>query len=354
MVPSTLTMTPDRITKWAIEQQLPQYRITQALKAVVKEGIQSWEALSTWPKALREKAQAELPIQSLTVHKVLVSSQKNAIKAALKTADGNLIETVLMQPKPEGDWTTCISSQVGCAMACTFCATGKMGLMRNLTAEEITDQVLFWIQYMHEHNLGERPFNIVYMGMGEPLNNWKEVDESVRLLTSTFEYGDRHISISTSGIVTIIPKLAKAWPQVNLAISLHSANNDQRSKLMPVNKSFDLIKLQNALIQYFEITNRKVFLEYILLNGINDTSRNVKEIVKFVEAVGKPKLLHVNLIVYNKTKSDYVETPRDHASQFRDALLAAGVSASIRKNLGRDIAGACGQLAGEEKEEKKS
>lgn len=340
-------MLPSTITQFAEKNGLQQYRINQAVEAIVKKGIQKWSDLSTWSKDLREKAEIELPIQSLTVHKILVSSQKNAIKAALKTRDGQIIETVLMQPKPDDAWTTCISSQVGCAMACTFCATGKLGLMRNLSAEEIADQVLFWIQYMHEHKLGERPNNIVYMGMGEPLNNWKEVDESLRLLTGTYGYGDRHISISTSGIVVMIPKLAKAWPQVNLAISLHAANDDDRSALMPVNRSFNLSKLQEALKQYFEITNRKVFLEYILLDKINDTPKHARDLGKFIEGINKPQLLHVNLIVYNKTKSDFSETPRDHAQQFLNLLKRMGISATIRKNLGRDIAGACGQLAGD-------
>lgn len=341
-------MLPSTISQFAEKNGLQQYRINQAVEAIVKKGIRKWSDLSTWSKDLREKAEAELPIQSLSVHKVLVSSQKNAIKAALKTRDGNLIETVLMKTKLDEDaWTTCISSQVGCAMACSFCATGKMGLMRNLTAEEIADQVLFWIQYMHEHDLGERPHNIVYMGMGEPLNNWKEVDESLRLLTGTYGYGDRHISISTSGIVVMIPKLAKAWPQVNLAISLHAANDEDRSAMMPVNRSFNLSKLQDALRQYFEITNRKVFLEYILLDRVNDSAKHARDLAKFIEGIGKPQLLHVNLIVYNKTKSSYIETPREHAQQFLNLLKRMGISATIRKNLGRDIAGACGQLAGE-------
>lgn len=340
-------MHPQHIQKFAADNGLPEYRVKQAIQAIVEKGLQHWTDLSTWSKGLREKAEQELPIQSLTVHKILVSSQRNAIKAALKTRDGNIIETVLMQPKPDEAWTTCISSQVGCAMACTFCATGKMGLMRNLTSEEIADQVLFWIQYMHEHDLGERPHNIVYMGMGEPLNNWTELDASLKLLTNVYGYGDRHISVSTSGIVVMIPKLAKAWPQVNLAISLHAANDEDRSALMPVNRSFNLSKLSDALKQYFEITNRKVFLEYILLHAINDTPKHARQLAKFIEGIHKPQLLHVNLIVYNKTASDFIETPRDHASQFRDLLKSMGVSATIRKNLGRDIAGACGQLAGE-------
>jgi len=341
-------MSPHKIQQFLADQHQPAYRMQQAVDAICKNGVSSFNDLSLWPKPLRDAAAAALPILTVTPKKVLASSAKNAFKAALTLADGNVIESVLMQPKP-GLWTTCISSQVGCTMGCTFCATGKLGLMRNLTAEEITDQVLFWIHYMHANKIEGHVGNIVYMGMGEPFANWTQVDKSLQVLTDpkVFGIGDRHISISTSGIVTGIPLLAKAWPQVNLAISLHVANDDERSEMMPVNKSFSLQKIQKALRDYFQITNRKVFLEYILLNGKNDTPRHAKELIAFVEALEKPQLLHVNLIVYNKTKSNYEETPREQAREFAQMLQRAGVSVTIRKNIGRDIAAACGQLAGE-------
>lgn len=342
-----MAMSPYKIQEFLVAQKQPAYRLKQAIDAFCQKGVTSFSDVPGWPAALKEAAK-EMQVLTCTPKKVLASSAKNAFKAALALADGNIIESVLMQPKP-GLWTTCISSQVGCAMACTFCATGKLGLMRNLTAEEITDQVLFWMQYMHEHKLDGHVNNIVYMGMGEPLANWVEVDKSLQVLTDpqVFNFGDRHISISTSGIVHMIPRLAKAWPQVNLALSLHNANNDERTALMPVNESFSLPKLQKALKDYFHITNRKVFLEYILLDGKNDTPRHAKELVKFIQGIDQPHLLHVNLIVYNKTKSNYRETPRERAREFADMLKKDGVHATIRKNLGRDIAGACGQLAGE-------
>lgn len=340
-------MSPEKIQEFLVEQHQPAYRLQQAIDAVYQHGASSLSEVTGWPQALREAA-AHLPVLTCTPKKVLVSSAKNAFKAALVLADGNVVESVLMQPKP-GLWTACISSQVGCGMGCTFCATGKLGLMRNLTAEEITDQVLFWKQYMKQHKLIGHVNNIVYMGMGEPFANWGEVDKSLRVFTDpkVFAFGDRHISISTSGIAPGIPRLAKEWPQVNLALSLHAANDDDRSAMMPVNKSFSLKKLQEALQEYFRISNRKVFLEYILLNGKNDTPMHAKELITFIQAIDKSYLLHVNLIVYNKTKSSYEETPREKAREFAQILKKAGVHATIRKNLGRDIAGACGQLAGE-------
>ena len=340
-------MSPYKLQEFLAAQKQPAYRLQQAIDAVCQNGVSSFGDITGWPASLREAAKS-IPVLTCTPKKVLASSAKNAFKAALTLADGNVIESVLLSPKP-GLWSTCISSQVGCAMGCTFCATGKMGLLRNLTAEEITDQVLFWMQYMKQEKLEGHVRNIVYMGMGEPLNNWVEVDKSLQVLTDpkVFGFGDRHISISTSGIAHMIPRLAKKWPQVNLALSLHVANDDERSELMPVNKSFSLQKLQNALQEYFTITNRKVFLEYILLDGKNDSERHAKELITFVQALDKPNLLHVNLIVYNKTKSTYSETPRERAREFAELLESEGVHTTIRKNLGRDIAGACGQLAGE-------
>lgn len=342
-------MSPERIHQFLAEHKQPSFRLKQAMGAFCIDGADSFEAVTTWSKDLRALATEKVvPLMSVKEKKFLRSSQKNAFKALLSLTDGNVIETVLMSPKP-GLWTTCISSQVGCAMACTFCATGKLGLMRNLTPEEITDQVLFWIQFMKREGIDERLSNIVYMGMGEPMANLNNVEESMRILTKpdVFNFGDRHLSISTSGLTPGIVKLGKNWPQVNLAVSLHVANNDERTAMMPVNKAFNLEKLQAALKEYFQYSNRKVFLEYILLKDQNDTPRHARELAKFIEGIEKPHLLHVNLIVYNKTNSKYEETSREHAREFLEMLRKMNVHATIRKNLGRDIQGACGQLAGE-------
>lgn len=341
-------MSPEKIQEFIAKHKQPSYRAQQAITMIVEGNITTVEELSVWPKNLRQAAETEVPLLTISNKRLLRSSTDQAFKALLKLADGNVLETVLMAPKP-GLWTTCISSQVGCAMACTFCATGKLGLVRNLTAEEITDQVLFWIQFMKQEKLPGHLNNIVYMGMGEPMANLPEVEKSLSILTdpNVFGFGQRHISVSTSGLIPGMIKLAKDWPQVNLALSLHSANDAERSAMMPVNKRFNLEKLQRALQTYFEHTNRKVFLEYILLNGKNDTPRHAEELIDFIQKIGKPHLLHVNLIVYNKTDSEYEETPREQARIFAEALRAKGVNATIRKNLGRDIQGACGQLAGE-------
>src|SRR3989339_959386 len=318
-------MSPEQITKFTQQYKQPAFRVQQAIEAFCVHGASSFQDITPWPKALREAAEKELQALSLKEEQVLRSGSKAAYKALLKLPDGNYVETVLLSPKP-GLWSTCISSQVGCGMGCTFCATGKLGFMRNLTAEEICDQVLFWMQYMKKHNLDGRLNNIVYMGMGEPFANYAEVNKSLQILTNpkVFNFGDRHISVSTSGLVPGIIQLAKQWPQVNLAISLHATNDTERSEMMPINNTYNIKKLQNALKKYFQYTNRKVFLEYILLKDKNDTPRHAKELAEFVQAVEKPHLLHVNLIVYNKTASKFEETPRERAQQFCNLLKRHG------------------------------
>ncbi|MCM8541220.1 MAG: 23S rRNA (adenine(2503)-C(2))-methyltransferase RlmN [Lentisphaeraceae bacterium] len=339
-------MDSKRIDKIVEKYGLQNFRAKQLKKAFFEDYVSDYDQVSTLKKDLRDKLKEEEPILCMSEHVVQESSDKRTFKALLKLEDGRYIETVLMSPKPD-HWTACISSQVGCAMACTFCATGSMGLLRNLTSEEISDQVLFWKQFIKKRNLDARLQNIVYMGMGEPFHNKTKVFESIGELNNpdTFNIGARHISVSTSGLLKPIYELAEKFPQVNLAISLHAANDKLRTDLMPINKSFPLDKLAEALTDYLATTNRKMFIEYILLDNDNDSLENAEELVQFVRKVQPQKLLHVNLIVYNQTDSHHRQASRDTATKFKDYLVDKGVSTTIRKNLGRDIDGACGQLA---------
>jgi len=252
-----------------------------------------------------------------------------------------------MSPKP-GLWTACISSQVGCAMKCSFCATGTMGLTRNLSSEEITDQVLFWRIFIAKNDISaDRLNNIVYMGMGEPLHNTGNVFESLEELTSedTFNIGSRHISVSTSGLLKGVQQMAERFPQVNLALSLHAAKDELRSSIMPVNKAFDLEKIRACLNEYIDTTHRKVFIEYVLLEGENNEIKHAEQLATFLKSLKRPELTHTNLIVYNETESDHKGSTKEKADMFRNKLKSKGLSVTIRKNLGRDIDGACGQLA---------
>lgn len=348
-----------KLEQFLLENNLPKFRLGQIQKSIFQDGVASFSEISTLSKELREKMEKEMKLFSFEVEKVLVAKDGQSMKALLKLADGNLIETVLISPKP-GIWSACISCQVGCAMGCRFCATGKMGFKRDLTTEEITDQILFWRQYLNKNfqlfknlklkikNYNISVGNIVYMGMGEPFNNWKNVSESINILIDEklFGFGSRSISVSTSGVASGIERMANEFPQVNLAISLHFASDEKRDRFMPVNKKDNLENLKLALKKYFTITNRKVFLEYIMLDGINDTALDAKKLSDFVYSIGNTHLLHVNLIRYNTTSEDLKPSSKTRTQLFKQELEKHRINATIRKSLGEEIQAACGQLAG--------
>lgn len=369
----------NRLEKVLKENNQPGFRLSQIRKAIYQDGFSEWAEISTISKNLREILKEEIDILSFSAEEVLVSKDKRSIKALLKLKDGNLIETVLISPKP-GDWSACISSQVGCPLGCGFCATGRGGFKRNLTSEEITDQVLFWRQYMannfefrisnFESNSNDKisnlkldhskfkidsklkiknsKFSVVYMGMGEPFLNWDNVSQSMKDLINPelFGFGSRSISVSTAGIPEGIEKMAAEFGQVNLAISLHFPTDAGRSKFMPINKKFNLSELMNSLRTYVRTCNRKVFLEYIMLDGINDSMDDADNLIKYVKSIGKLQLFHVNLIRYNATSGELQPSPAGVVREFRDYLSRNGISVTTRKSLGEDIQGACGQLAG--------
>lgn len=334
-----------KLEKYLLEGKMPSFRIKQIKKAVFQDGISSFEKISTLPKDLREKLEKEFNILSFEVVEILESRDGQSVKALLKTHDENLIETVLISPKP-GNWSACISCQVGCQMGCRFCATGSMGFRRDLSAEEISDQILFWTQLLKDKK--QKLDTVVYMGMGEPFNNWENVAESIRIMTDKdlFGFGSRSISVSTSGIANGILKLADDFPQVNLAISLHFADDKKRSHYMPVNQKDNLENLKNALQKYFQKTKRKIFIEYILLENVNDGISDAQNLSMYLKSIGNPHLLHVNLIRYNTTSAGLKPSSKTRTYRFKEILEGSGISATIRKSLGEEIKGACGQLAG--------
>ena len=347
-------MNNENLTRILVKNNQPSYRTAQIQKAIYEEGVSSFLEISTISKELRERLAKELSILSFTVEKVLVAKDNCSIKALLKLADGEKIETVLLSPLPN-KWSVCISSQVGCALNCQFCATGKSGFKRNLTAEEITDQVLFWRQYLNENFKFQisnfKLTNIVYMGMGEPFLNWEEVRKSLQDLVDKklFAFGSRSISVSTAGIPEGISKFADEFPQVNLAISLHFASDVKRNAYMPINKKYNLASLKKALQNYFGKTNRQVFIEYVMLAGINDSEEDAYALSTYLKSIGNRELLHVNLIAYNETGSLFKASSGNKTHLFKDCLEKGGMSVTIRKSLGAEVEGACGQLAGEGK-----
>jgi len=347
-----------KLEQFLKDNNQPKFRMGQIKKAVFQDGASSFSDITTLSNDLREMLEKEMKILSFDVEKVLVAKNKQSMKALLRLEDGNLIETVLLSQRPSSaeasaGKSACISCQVGCQMGCRFCATGKMGFKRNLIAEEITDQILFWKQYLKKNDIPGSFSNIVYMGMGEPFNNWEEVSASIRNLIDPdlFGFGSRSISVSTAGIAEGIERMAQEFPQVNLAISLHFATDEKRGEFMPINKKDNLESLRMALRKYFESTKRKVFLEYVMLEGTNDSPNDAFNLAKYIKSIGKLQLLHVNLIRYNTTSDPpaggLTPSSRIRTERFRAELERYGIPVTIRKSLGEEIQGACGQLAGE-------
>lgn len=329
--------------------KLPLYRINQIRQAVYEKGISCWEEAGNLPACLRQSLTENIKILSFDVVKVRSSKIDKVFKALLKLRDGNKIETVLM--KPGKTWSVCVSSQSGCPLGCAFCATGKMGFKRHLTDEEISDQVLFWFQYLKKHNLGERISNVVFMGMGEPLLNYVNVVKAVHTLSSSdyLNIGQRHISISTSGIADKFFNIAQDLPQVNLALSLHNADNEERTRLMPVNRKYNLDIIKEKLEEYLARTGREVFIEYTVIEGENNSPAHVRKLGKWINSLRDNYLLHVNLIACNAAVGKAVATQQTSVKKFARALKAMNINVSIRKSLGSDIEAACGQLAAKEK-----
>lgn len=332
------------------DHNYPKFRIKQIVNAVFDRGINSFSDIGQIPKEMREDLDKNIAILPFDVLHVAVSKKSDAIKALLKLEDDHIIETVLIAPKP-GRWSACISCQVGCAMACEFCATGKLGIKRDLTADEITSQVLFWRQYLMSKKIDGEFNNIVYMGMGEPFMNWENVKESIEMLTDEqlFNFPRRGISVSTSGVVPGIKKFADECPQINLAISLHFASDEKRSQYMPVNRGYGLEQLKESLQYYFSKNNRKIFIEYIMLDDINDSKEDAILLAEFLKEIGKTHLLHVNLIRYNSIGEGFDPSNKNVVREFQKILQDKNVPCTIRKSVGDDIHGACGQLAGAKK-----
>lgn len=315
----------------------PKYRIDQVNKIIYKDALPDWNKATVLPSQLKIKLEREA---ALRINEDFYKSQEDeTVKALITLEDGLQIETVLMRSKNSRN-TVCISSQVGCPLACTFCATGKMGFKRNLSVSEIVEQVILFERYLKESK--QKITNVVFMGMGEPFLNYENVILAIKILNDPgkFNLGARRISVSTAGIPSFIKKFAIDAPECNLAISLHAANSPLRSSLMPINNAYGLNEVMEAVDYYLAVTNRKVMLEYILIGGVNDSLEDVSDLAKLT----KNRLVHVNLIPYNPTGT-YKTASRETSDRFRSNLKQLGVSVTQRFRFGTDINAACGQLA---------
>lgn len=332
-----------KVKKYIREKNYPSYRYQQIKDAVFSGRVSSFSEINVLPKSIRDDFEKNLNFFSIKLLSVFSSRQKNAFKFLFSLSDGNKIETMLFE-KGKGSWVVCLSTQVGCPIGCAFCASGKKGFKRNLNFEEICDEFLFSKKYLIEKKLGQIK-KVVYMGIGEPLINYDNLITSIKVLNDYFDIGKRNISVSTFGYIPRITQFAKDMSQVNLALSLHSAVEEKRKKLIPMASKYLLSDLQKALRAYLEITNRKIFIEYVMLRGINDRIKDVYNIIKFIDGISKRKYFTVNLIPYNKTSSNFSSSSKTRIKEFSNLLISEGINSTIRKSYGLDIQGACGQLA---------
>ncbi len=336
---SLLGMFPHELEKLMLAWEQPAYRGRQLFGELHRRGVLDPLAMTELPVALRERLHVTRSEELRRLH----SLDGLTSKLLLKLHDGEQIEAVGMKTAPTGGRKTiCVSTQAGCAMGCVFCVTGQFGFARNLEAGEIVEQVLRF------NDPAQPVTNLVFMGMGEPLANYDEFLRAVRLLTHPegLHLGARRITVSTSGLVPQILRLASEGLQIGLAISLHAANDEQRSELMPVNRRWPIHELLGAADHYFERTGRRVSYEYTLMAGKNDSDANADELVRLLAGRGA----HVNLIPLNPTEDGSLHAPStQRALAFEARLRRAGITATIRINRGRDILAACGQLRLSEK-----
>ncbi len=353
-----LGLTLPQLQQWLAERGEAGFRAKQIYDWLYAKLATDFSQMTNLPKALRERLAEEANIGPGIVRSELHSKDDRTRKILLELADGKLIESVLMLYPPLGEGsaraTVCVSTQAGCAFGCTFCATGQMGFDRHLSAGEIVAQVLYFARELRATPWsaaglpGSTPIdhitNIVLMGMGEPLHNYDNVLQALRILNSVegFHLGARSMTVSTVGLVPAIRKLSNEPLQVNLAISLHAPTDELRGRTMPVNRKYPLKELLAACADYIAATRRQVTFEYVLLAGVNDTPEYAHKLGELLAPLGQ--FAHVNCIPVNATSADYKTPGPESIRAFRDILFEHHVSNSVRAERGDDIAAACGQL----------
>jgi 23S rRNA (adenine2503-C2)-methyltransferase len=323
---------PDELAQLLGEE--PTYRVSQVFDGL-HAGLRTPEELTTLPLALRASLEAQLP-SALSIEQESTSDASATTKWAFRLHDGAVIETVLMAYRDRV--TVCVSSQAGCAMGCTFCATGQGGFSRHLSTGEIVEQVVVAARAA----LPRRLSNIVFMGMGEPLANYDRVLAAVRRINGPLGIGARKMTISTVGVVPGIRRLAREDLEVGLAVSLHAANDAKRDALVPLNRRYPLGQLADACEAYVDATHRRLSFEWALIDGVNDTDTDVAQLAAYARALRA----HVNLIPLNPTPGYLVRgSSPERVRTFAEELGDEGVTVTVRHTRGREIDAACGQLA---------
>lgn len=332
---SIKSLLPQELEQLLAEMGEPKYRAKQIFKWL-HQGVTSFDEMSDISKALRAKLDEKCFITKPEILRKQVSQQDGTIKYLFGLSDGNSIETVLM--KYEHGNSICLSTQAGCKMGCVFCASFDPAKSRNLTPAEILDEILF-----AQKDSGRRVSNIVLMGTGEPLDNYDNVIQFLKLVSHAdgVNIGMRHISLSTCGLVPKIDELAQLKLQLTLSISLHAPTNEIRSTIMPVNRRYSLDELMPACRRYFKTTGRRISFEYAMIRDVTDTKECARELIRLLKGFN----CHVNLIPLNHVEgSPLVPSTRENLRWFQNELIRNGLNATVRRSLGGDISASCGQL----------
>ncbi len=334
----------DKIKELFKENKIPPFRYAQIENAIYKNFIIDFSEIQTIPKDLREFLKANFYYNSLEVDHIVTSENWQTTKILFKTKSGDMIESVIMRHLTWRN-TLCVSCQAGCPMACSFCATWKLWLKRNLEFSEIVEQIMFAAKILNDEGSVLR--NVVYMGMWEPFLNYENVKKSIEIACNQkkINLANRRVTVSTCWIVPGIKKFMEDFPQTSLAISIHAPNDEIRKSIMPVDHTYNLDKLMQALDEYVAKTNKRIFYEYIMLNWVNDNIKLAYELWHLL----KWRLAHVNFIPYNPGEwaggVDFKPTPRFLIEKFQRVLDEYWVPSTIRATMWDDIDAACGQLA---------
>lgn len=341
--PSIYGLKKEELVAWVLEQNEKKYRANQIWEWLYQKRVRSFDDMTNLSKGLIETLNETFVVNPL--HQVIVQESKDGtVKYLFQLPDKHMIETVLM--RQEYGMSVCVTTQVGCNIGCTFCASGLLKKQRDLTAGEIVAQIMMVQHYFDERGEGDRVSHIVVMGIGEPFDNYENLTDFLNIVNDAkgLAIGARHITVSTSGLAHKIKEFAENGLQVNLAISLHAPNNELRTSIMRINRNFPIEKLMEAVDFYLEKTNRRITFEYIMLNGVNDQVEHAQQLAELLK--DKKKLAYVNLIPYNPVSEhdQYSRSTKANVLAFYDVLKKNGVNCVIRKEHGTDIDAACGQL----------
>lgn len=343
MKTSIYSLTLNQLENWLVERQQKKFRAEQVWDWLYRKRVTRFTDMKNVNKQCIELLEQHFVIRTL-VEEVKQQSSDGTMKFLFKLLDGNLIETVLM--RHHYGLSVCVTTQVGCNIGCSFCASGLLKKSRDLTTGEIVEQIMKVQQHLDEQGNGERVSHIVVMGIGEPFDNYENVMDFIRIVNAPkgLEIGARHITVSTSGLAPKIKQFAEEDFQVNLAISLHAPNDELRTRIMKINRAYPIKDVMEAMDYYLEKTNRRVTIEYILLDDVNDHIEEAEQLANLLR--DKRHLTYVNLIPYNPVDEhgDYRRSKKEAILAFYDTLKKHGINCVVRQEQGTDIDAACGQL----------